>query len=156
MASCAADEEDLVSRVLRARNAFDLFGLPPDASGKDMVKAYHRIAKQIHPDKHPDKKRATQAFQKLQHLKEHAAERRRQRQPASSAASAARHRAAPPPPPPRAEAGGLSSDDESHFAEDFWHDDSEGDFDGEEEATVAILAVGLAKDSLQRKILPLS
>lgn len=44
---------------------YQLFELPPSATGDDIAKAHKRLAKTCHPDLHPDKEWATERFKEI-------------------------------------------------------------------------------------------
>jgi curved DNA-binding protein CbpA len=46
---------------------YELFGVPPTASPEELARAHKRLAKECHPDLHPDKQWATARFQELAH-----------------------------------------------------------------------------------------
>jgi curved DNA-binding protein CbpA len=44
---------------------YELFGLPPTASPEEIARAHKRLAKEFHPDVHPDKDWATERFKEI-------------------------------------------------------------------------------------------
>jgi DnaJ homolog subfamily B member 12 len=54
-------ERDLVQRILRTKDYYDLLGVPRNASDDDLKKAYRRLALSLHPDKNKAQK-AEEAF----------------------------------------------------------------------------------------------
>jgi DnaJ-domain-containing protein 1 len=47
------------------KNYYRILGLPTDASAEDVKRAYRRLAKELHPDRHPNAPDATAKFQAL-------------------------------------------------------------------------------------------
>jgi curved DNA-binding protein CbpA len=48
------------------RDPYELLGVPRDASGDDITKAYRRLARQHHPDANPDAPEAEEHFKEIQ------------------------------------------------------------------------------------------
>jgi curved DNA-binding protein CbpA len=44
---------------------YELFGIPPTATPEEIARAHKRLAKDWHPDLHPDKEGATERFQRI-------------------------------------------------------------------------------------------
>eukprot|EP00658_Telonema_sp_P-2_P068883 TRINITY_DN57895_c0_g1_i1.p1 TRINITY_DN57895_c0_g1~~TRINITY_DN57895_c0_g1_i1.p1 ORF type:complete len:147 (-),score=46.94 TRINITY_DN57895_c0_g1_i1:27-467(-) len=58
-----------IEEVLASENAYDILGLPRNASSANIKAAYREMSWKLHPDKNQDP-RATEAFQKIQHAHE--------------------------------------------------------------------------------------
>ncbi len=52
------------------RDYYEVMGVPKNASADDIKKAYRKLAKECHPDLHPDDKRAEERFKELNEANE--------------------------------------------------------------------------------------
>lgn len=63
-ASYTTEQESAVSKILKARDFYDILGLVKDCSVDDIKKAYRKLALKFHPDKNKAPK-ADEAFKKI-------------------------------------------------------------------------------------------
>lgn len=54
-------------RYTREHDYYELFGLAPTATPEEIARAHKRLAKECHPDLHPDKAWATERFKVINH-----------------------------------------------------------------------------------------
>jgi len=56
----------MISMKWPSRDPYQTLGLRPDATEKDIRKAYRRLAMRHHPDRNPDDPRAAERFKQVQ------------------------------------------------------------------------------------------
>ncbi|KAJ3373818.1 hypothetical protein GGF31_008703 [Allomyces arbusculus] len=63
--TAAADPDQVIDAILRATSYYAALGVPRTATTAEIRRAYLDKSRYCHPDKHADRPRATEAFQKL-------------------------------------------------------------------------------------------